>query len=221
MEPATRGAQREGSGRRPIARAYRSGGALHPIEGALSPDRVPAYPRALELAGFESAAGAAGSLREQHRARRGQLRGNRIRRRCHTVGRALGGDVNHAAALPCRDVDRLAEVARQSARRRRDLLAVPARGQFRPREFHRSPAEPVAPARQSLRQPDAGQLSQQGVRGGLGDPKLICHLGRSPIRPLDREEVEHQGRLVDACGHRKRVAAGGWRSAHRPVTKPG
>lgn len=170
LEPLPRGAQREGNGRRPVAGAYRSGGAIHPFEGALSPDRVPASARALELARFEPAAGAAGSLREQHRARRRQLRGDRLRRCGHTVGRTFTDDVQHAAALPCRDVDRLAEVARQPARGRRDFLEVPARGQFRPRESQRSPAELVAPARQPLRQPDTGQLSQQRVGGDLAIP---------------------------------------------------
>jgi hypothetical protein len=56
LKPVTRGAQREGSGRRPVARAYRSGGAIHPVEGTLSPDRVAASASALELAGFEPAA---------------------------------------------------------------------------------------------------------------------------------------------------------------------
>ena len=92
LEPVTRGAQREGSGRRPVARPYRSGGAIHPFEGALSPDRVPASANALELTGFESAefepaAGAAGSLREEHRARRCQVCCNRLRWCGHTARR--------------------------------------------------------------------------------------------------------------------------------------
>ena len=100
LEPVVRGAEREGDGRRPVAGAYRRGGAIHPVEGALSPDRVAESARVVELVGIEPAAGAVGSLREQHRARRRQLRGNRLRRRGHTVGRALAGDVQHAAALP-------------------------------------------------------------------------------------------------------------------------
>src|SRR5262245_27068463 len=59
LEAVTRGAQREGSGRRPVARAYWSGGAIDLFEGALSPDRVAASARALELAGLEPAARAA------------------------------------------------------------------------------------------------------------------------------------------------------------------
>jgi hypothetical protein len=51
LEAVTRRAQREGSGRRPVARAYRSGGAMHTFEGALSPDRVPEL--TTDLAGAE------------------------------------------------------------------------------------------------------------------------------------------------------------------------
>ena len=139
-------------------------------------------------------------VREQHPAGRRTLRGNRFGRRGHAARRPLAGDVQDAAALPCRDVDRLAELARQPAGGRHDHLAVPARGQHRPREPQRSPAEPVAAARQPLRQSDAGQLSQQRVRGRLGDPQLVRHPGRSPIRTLDREQIEHQGCFATLAG---------------------
>ncbi|HEX7162732.1 MAG TPA: hypothetical protein VF223_16030 [Trebonia sp.] len=67
--------------------------------GVLSPDRVPASARALEFAGFERTADVAGSLREQHRARRCELRGNGLRRRGHTTGRGAGRRDRLPAAL--------------------------------------------------------------------------------------------------------------------------
>jgi hypothetical protein len=50
--------------------AYRGGGAVHPVEGALGPDRITAAAHALGVLGVEPTAGVPGSLREQHRAGR-------------------------------------------------------------------------------------------------------------------------------------------------------
>jgi hypothetical protein len=135
---------------------------------------------ALGVLGVEPTARVAGSLGEQRCAGRRQLRGHRLSGRGHPAGRPFAGYVQHATTLPSRHVHRLTEVTRQPARRRHDHVAIPVRGKHRPRQPHRSPAEPLAPTRQPLRQPHAHQLAQQRVRRRLRDPQLVRNLGWPP-----------------------------------------
>jgi hypothetical protein len=87
MKAIARGAERQRRRRRPLGHAYRGGGTVHPVEGALGPDRIPAAAHALGVLGVEPTAGVADPLREQHRAGRRQLRSNRFSGRSHASGR--------------------------------------------------------------------------------------------------------------------------------------
>ena len=112
LEPIARRAERQGRGRRPVARAQRGGGAVHAVERALGPDRVAAAAHALGLCRVEPAAGV-GSIGEKHHAGRRQVRGDWHSWRGHAARRPLAGDVEDGTSLPGRDVNRFIEVARQ------------------------------------------------------------------------------------------------------------
>lgn len=171
-EPLVRGADAERPGGL-VAHAQSCGGACHAIERTLWSDE-------------HSAVLSAQNLTEGR-----QLRRDRDGRNGNPPGRYDTGEIQHPAAVESGEVDRLAELPGELMRNRDDRGAVPVRLQHRASQPNQPPAEPVSPARHALQQPSTLQLPEQLMRTRLRDADFGSHLGRAPMRPLDREKIKH------------------------------